>query len=157
VSAVDPDLFPAAVAAGATMVEIGNFDSFYPQGIVFGAAEVLELTRRTRALLPEVVLSVTVPHVLPLDEQEHLAVDLAAAGASDQLEHSLDYSRAITALQRLAGDLRCLTLEHFAERIFETLEQLYGPVPMALELRKCQAPVPGFSGIVAVQRSRHGG
>jgi thiamine monophosphate synthase len=81
VSAVDPDLFPAAVAAGATMVEIGNFDSFYPQGIVFGAAEVLELTRRTRALLPEVVLSVTVPHVLPLDEQEHLAVDLAAAGA----------------------------------------------------------------------------
>jgi dihydroneopterin aldolase len=69
----------------------------------------------------------------------------------------LDLSRAITALQRLAGDLRCLTLEHFAERIFETLEQLYGPVPMALELRKCQAPVPGFSGIVAVQRSRHGG
>ncbi|MCS5697565.1 DUF561 domain-containing protein [Cyanobium sp. FGCU-52] len=81
VSAVDPDLFPAAVAAGAAMVEIGNFDSFYPQGIVFGAAEVLELTRRTRALLPEVVLSVTVPHVLPLDQQEQLAVDLVAAGA----------------------------------------------------------------------------
>ena len=86
-----------------------------------------------------------------------LGFDLAAAGASDQLEHSLDYSRAITALQRLASDLRCLPLEHFAERIFETLEQLYGPVPMALELRKCQAPVPGFSGIVAVQRSRPGG
>jgi thiamine monophosphate synthase len=81
VSAVDPDLFPAAVAAGAEVVEIGNFDSFYPQGIVFGAAEVLELTRRTRALLPEVVLSVTVPHVLPLDQQEQLAVDLVAAGA----------------------------------------------------------------------------
>ena len=86
-----------------------------------------------------------------------LGFDLAAAGASDQLALSLDYSRAITALQRLASDLRCLTLEHFAERIFETLEQLYGPVPMALELRKCQAPVPGFSGIVAVQRSRPGG
>jgi thiamine monophosphate synthase len=42
---------------------------------------VLELTRRTRALLPEVVLSVTVPHVLPLDQQEQLAVDLVAAGA----------------------------------------------------------------------------
>jgi hypothetical protein len=81
VSAVDPELFPPAVAAGATMVEIGNFDSFYPQGRIFGAAEVLELTRRTRALLPEVVLSVTVPHVLPLDQQEQLAVDLVAAGA----------------------------------------------------------------------------
>jgi thiamine monophosphate synthase len=42
---------------------------------------VLGLTRRTRALLPEVVLSVTVPHVLPLDQQEQLAVDLVAAGA----------------------------------------------------------------------------
>ena len=81
VSAVDPDLFPAAVAAGAAMVEIGNFDAFYPQGRIFGAEEVLELTRRTRTLLPEVVLSVTVPHVLPLDQQEQLAVDLVAAGA----------------------------------------------------------------------------
>ncbi|MED5165046.1 MAG: DUF561 domain-containing protein [Cyanobacteriota bacterium] len=81
VSAVDPELFPAAVAAGAAMVEIGNFDAFYPQGRIFGAAEVFELTRLTRVLLPEVVLSVTVPHVLPMDQQEQLAVDLVAAGA----------------------------------------------------------------------------
>jgi hypothetical protein len=81
VSAVEPELFPAAVAAGAVMVEIGNFDSFYPQGRVFGAAEVLDLARRTRELLPEVVLSVTVPHVLPLDQQEQLAQALQAAGA----------------------------------------------------------------------------
>ena len=81
VSAVDPELFPAAVEAGAALVEIGNYDAFYPLGRVFDAAEVLELTRRTRALLPEVVLSVTVPHVLPLDQQEQLAVDLVAAGA----------------------------------------------------------------------------
>jgi thiamine monophosphate synthase len=81
VSAVDPDRFPAAVAAGAAMVEIGNFDAFYPQGRIFGAAEVLELTRRSRELLPQVLLSVTVPHVLPLDQQEQLALDLQAAGA----------------------------------------------------------------------------
>lgn len=81
VSAVDPELFPAAVAAGASMVEIGNYDAFYPQGRIFAAAEVLELSRRSRELLPEVVLSVTVPHVLPLDQQEQLALDLVAAGA----------------------------------------------------------------------------
>jgi hypothetical protein len=81
VSAVDPELFPAAVEAGAALVEIGNYDAFYPLGRIFDAAEVLELTRRTRALLPEVVLSVTVPHVLPLDQQEQLAADLVAAGA----------------------------------------------------------------------------
>ena len=81
VSAVDPELFPAAVAAGAAMVEIGNYDAFYPLGRIFDAAEVLSITRRTRELLPEVVLSVTVPHVLPLDQQEQLAADLVAAGA----------------------------------------------------------------------------
>ena len=81
VSAVDPELFPAAIEAGAVMAEIGNFDAFYAEGRVFSAAEVLELTRRTRELLPQVVLSVTVPHVLALDEQEQLAVDLAEAGA----------------------------------------------------------------------------
>ena len=81
VSSVDPDQFPAAVEAGAVMVEIGNFDAFYPQGRIFGAEEVLALTRQTRALLPEVVLSVTVPHVLPMDQQQQLAVDLVAAGA----------------------------------------------------------------------------
>ncbi|MEY3963096.1 MAG: hypothetical protein RLZZ106_351 [Cyanobacteriota bacterium] len=81
VSAVDPELFPAAVAAGAAMVEIGNYDAFYPLGRIFDAEEVLAITRRTRELLPEVVLSVTVPHVLPLDKQEQLAADLVAAGA----------------------------------------------------------------------------
>jgi len=81
VSAVDPELFPAAVAAGAALVEIGNYDAFYPLGRLFDAAEVLELTRRTRALLSEVVLSVTVPHVVPLDQQEQLALDLVEAGA----------------------------------------------------------------------------
>ena len=81
VSAVEAELFPAAIEAGAVMAEIGNFDAFYAQGRVFSAAEVLALTRRTRELLPEVVLSVTVPHVLPLDGQEQLAVDLAEAGA----------------------------------------------------------------------------
>ena len=81
VSAVDPALFPAAVEAGAAMVEIGNFDAFYAQGRIFDGPEVLELTLRTRQLLPEVVMSVTVPHVLPMDQQEQLAVDLVAAGA----------------------------------------------------------------------------
>ena len=83
-----------------------------------------------------------------------LGCNLTAAAAADALEHSLDYSLAIQALQRQARTIRCLTLEHWSEQIFLLLEELYGPVPMALELRKCQAPVPGFCGIVAVQRSR---
>jgi Protein of unknown function (DUF561) len=81
VSAVDPQLLVMAVAAGADLIEIGNFDSFYSQGRTFSAAEVLELTRKTRALLPQIALSVTVPHTLELDRQVQLAIDLMEAGA----------------------------------------------------------------------------
>jgi hypothetical protein len=81
VSAVEPELFVTAVAAGADLIEIGNFDSFYAQGRRFKAAEVLELTHATRALLPNITLSVTVPHILPLDQQVQLAEDLVKAGA----------------------------------------------------------------------------
>jgi hypothetical protein len=81
VSAVEPEEFLAPVAAGADLIEIGNFDAFYAQGIRFEAAEVLALTRQTRQLLPHIPLSVTVPHILALDEQVQLAEDLVAAGA----------------------------------------------------------------------------
>ena len=81
VSAVEPKLFVSAVNAGADLIEIGNFDSFYSQGKRFEASEVLELTQRTRSLLPNVTLSVTVPHILALDEQVQLAENLVQAGA----------------------------------------------------------------------------
>lgn len=81
VSAVDPAQFLPAVAAGADLIEIGNFDAFYAQGIRFEAAEVLALTQQTRSLLPEITLSVTVPHILPLDQQVQLAEELIRAGA----------------------------------------------------------------------------
>ncbi len=35
VSSVEPRLFPNAVQAGASMIEIGNYDSFYPDGHFF--------------------------------------------------------------------------------------------------------------------------
>ncbi|MEO0540349.1 MAG: DUF561 domain-containing protein [Cyanobacteria bacterium P01_A01_bin.105] len=81
VSAVDVEKFHGPVAAGADLIEIGNFDAFYAQGIRFEADDVLDLTRRTRAEFPNIMLSVTVPHILSLDAQVTLAQDLVAAGA----------------------------------------------------------------------------
>ncbi|MCG9892901.1 MAG: DUF561 domain-containing protein [Thermosynechococcaceae cyanobacterium MS004] len=81
VSAVEPEKLAAAVDAGADLVEIGNFDSFYLQGRTFSAQDVLNLTLQTRQLLPFTTLSVTVPHTLELDQQVQLALDLARAGA----------------------------------------------------------------------------
>jgi dihydroneopterin aldolase len=84
-----------------------------------------------------------------------LSVDLSAAGRSDALGDTLDYSQLIAALQQQARSLCCQTLEHYSERILDQIEELYGPVPTRLELRKCQAPVAGFGGVVAVRRWRH--
>jgi hypothetical protein len=81
VSAVEPNLFVKATEAGADLIEIGNFDSFYAQGRRFEAEEVLALTQETRSLLPNVTLSVTVPHILTLDQQVQLAEELVQAGA----------------------------------------------------------------------------
>ncbi len=81
VSAVEPELLVSAVNAGADLIEIGNFDSFYSQGRRFEALEVLELTHKTRYLLPQITLSVTVPHILALDEQVQLAEQLVEVGA----------------------------------------------------------------------------
>ncbi|MGF1536475.1 MAG: DUF561 domain-containing protein [Elainellaceae cyanobacterium] len=81
VSAVEVERFTAAAAAGADLIEIGNFDSFYAQGKQFGAEEVLNITQRTRDRLPDIMLSVTVPHILPLDQQCALAEQLVQAGA----------------------------------------------------------------------------
>jgi len=82
VSAVEPEKFVSAVAAGADLIEIGNFDAFYAEGRRFEAAEVLALTQETRSRLPHILLSVTVPHILTLDAQVQLAEDLVAAGAN---------------------------------------------------------------------------
>jgi hypothetical protein len=81
ISAVEPEAFVVAVEAGADLIEIGNFDAFYAQGRRFEAEEVLELTYKTRSLLPSTTLSVTVPHILELDQQAHLAEKLVNAGA----------------------------------------------------------------------------
>ncbi|MDX2255048.1 MAG: DUF561 domain-containing protein [Pseudanabaenaceae cyanobacterium bins.39] len=81
VSAVEANKLADAVAHGADLVEIGNYDSFYAQGRIFSLAEIIALTQETRALLPHTAISVTVPHTLPLDQQVTLAEQLVAAGA----------------------------------------------------------------------------
>ena len=76
VSSVEPKQFKAAVSAGASLIEIGNYDTFYSQGITFSSAKVLNLTKETRDLLPNMPLSVTVPHTMPIDKQVDLAIKL---------------------------------------------------------------------------------
>jgi len=81
VSSVTPKDFVTAVEAGADMIEIGNYDGFYEKGITFSAADVVNMTKETRSLLPDIPLSVTIPHTLSLPEQVELAAELERCGA----------------------------------------------------------------------------
>ena len=83
-----------------------------------------------------------------------LGGDLSRAAVADDLAASYDYVSAIEALRQLCRSLVCRTLEHFSERILDSLEEVYGPIPIWLELRKCHAPIPGFDGTVSVCRQR---
>ncbi|KAF8410982.1 hypothetical protein HHK36_003521 [Tetracentron sinense] len=80
VSSVDPEAFPAAVEAGALMVEIGNYDSFYEMGRLFSPEQILKMTKETKRILPSITLSVTVPHTLSLPDQVKLAELLELEG-----------------------------------------------------------------------------
>ena len=76
VSSVEPKFFMDSVKAGASLIEIGNYDTFYAKGINFSYEKVLDLTKETRDLLPKMPLSVTVPHTMPIDRQVDLAIKL---------------------------------------------------------------------------------
>ena len=80
VSSVEPKLFIDSIKAGASLIEIGNYDTFYAKGIQFSYEKVLHLTKETRDLLPKMPLSVTVPHTIPIDQQVDLAIKLVDEG-----------------------------------------------------------------------------
>jgi len=82
VSAIEPKLFIDSVKAGAVLLEIGNFDSFYEKGITFSSEQIISLTKETKDLLPDIPLSVTVPHTMTLDKQVELAIKLVREGAN---------------------------------------------------------------------------
>ena len=81
VSSVDPKLFINSVKAGASLIEIGNYDAVYDEGITFSEEKILNLTKETKDFLPNIPLSVTVPHTLPIDRQVDLAIKLVFEGA----------------------------------------------------------------------------
>ncbi len=80
-SSVEPEALAAAVAAGADVVELGNFDALYDQGLFLSAEEVLELAQQTVALVQgQALVSITVPGHLTLESQIRLAEQLEALG-----------------------------------------------------------------------------
>jgi len=80
VSSVDPEELAHAAALGADAVELGNFDALYKKGISFSAEQVLNLAKRTKELVEDTFLCVTIPGELEISEQIELARSLEELG-----------------------------------------------------------------------------
>jgi hypothetical protein len=80
-SSVEPKALAEAVAAGADVAELGNFDALYDQGLFLSAEDVLKLAQETVALVQgKALVSITIPGHLNPDSQAQLAANLEAIG-----------------------------------------------------------------------------
>lgn len=81
VSSTDPAKLIEAAANGADVLELGNFDALYHQGIHPTKAQILEWTRAVKeAVGNDVPLCVTVSGHLSLEDQLDLSTTLQAMG-----------------------------------------------------------------------------
>ena len=151
VSAVEPILFIDSVKAGATFIEIGNFDSFYEKGIKFSADQVLSLTKETKDLLPHIPLSVTVPHTLSLDKQVDLALQLIKEGVdiiqTEGGKSSKPYSSGIQGLFEKSVPTLAATFAIQQEFIKNSI---YNPIMSASGLSQITCPLAISCGASAV-------
>ena len=84
-----------------------------------------------------------------------LWVDIKKAVIDDELSSTLDYALAVKSIQELAFEINCKTIERFSECILDTLESVYGQIPIEISLTKCSPPIEGFEGSVSIKRNRN--
>ncbi len=151
VSSVEPKLFINSVKAGATLIEIGNYDSFYDKGITFSEEKILNLTKETKDLLPNIPLSVTVPHTMPIDKQVDLAIKLVFEGAdiiqTEGGKSSNPYSLGIQGLFEKSVPTLAATYAIFKE--FEK-QSISIPIMSASGLSEVTCPLASSCGASAV-------
>ena len=151
VSSVEPKSFINSVKAGASLIEIGNYDSFYDQGITFSEEKILNLTKETKDLLPNIPLSVTVPHNMPIDKQVDLAIKLVLEGAdiiqTEGGKSSNPYSSGIQGLLEKSVPTLAATFAIFKE--FEK-QSINIPIMSASGLSEVTCPLAVSCGASAV-------
>jgi 2-keto-3-deoxy-6-phosphogluconate aldolase len=118
-SSVTPEDLATAIASGADVAEIGNFDALYKDGFYLSADDVVKLTEQTRNLLPKgTPLSVTIPGHLSMESQVRLAQHLESMGVT--MLQTEGASRVIT----LTKEVQLLPAEEKARLTLENTEVL---------------------------------
>lgn len=101
VSSISVKALYDCVQAGADIIEIGNFDSFYNEGIILSASQILAIAKQVRNVFPYIDICVTIPHSLKLEQQLMLALQLEKIGVNIiqtegrlmQLKNNFDHNK----------------------------------------------------------------
>lgn len=83
-----------------------------------------------------------------------LGVDLSEAGKTDCLEDTLDYRDAIARTKTLIQTAKFALIERLVTAIAESLLELEKVRSARVKLTKPAAPIPDFSGQIAVEIER---
>lgn len=82
-------------------------------------------------------------------------LDLAAAGASDDLADTLDYGSLLLGVTKTVNQEPVRLIEHLAERVATFLLELNGVGRVSVEVAKERPPIPQNVGRVSVRVERH--
>lgn len=108
--------------------------------------------RGLRVLGTHGVLSEEQRRAQPFEVDLDLEADLAAAGATDRLEHTVDYGAVAAAVAGVLSGESCYLLERLAERVAEAALAIGAPALRAVTVtvRKLRPPLPYDLGSVGV-------
>jgi dihydroneopterin aldolase len=90
----------------------------------------------------------------PFEVDIELVVDVTAAGASDELEDTVDYGAVCEAVSRVVSSERYRLLERLATRIADVCRGDPRVVGVVVEVRKLHPPVRALVDHVAVRVER---
>lgn len=83
-----------------------------------------------------------------------LWLDLAPAGESDDIAHTLDYRQAIAIVQHLVKTAKFALVEKLASAIADALLELELITQVRVQLSKPAAPIPDFGGKITIDITR---
>nr|YP_009398208.1 hypothetical protein [Thaumatella adunca]ARW67394.1 hypothetical protein [Thaumatella adunca] len=82
ISSINPIDIYNCVSVGADLVEIGNYDFFYKQGIYFNTFQLINLVKEIKSFIGIIDICVTIPYHFHLNEQIYLAQALESLGVN---------------------------------------------------------------------------
>ena len=97
-----------------------------------------------------------------LDEERNLGqlfsldiflwTDFENCTANDDIKKTVDYSKLVEILKNQSKKVYCFTIQKFSNKILEIIDEEFKLSKIKIILTKCNPPITGFDGKVAIVR-----